>query len=237
MHEEILPIPKHYSSDLKNLVDLLLKKNANLRPSIDEILSFDFIVEKLKQFNINPCNGMCYKSQNSMTSQQGEENAKLFSVKLEDLQSHNTNSNQINRQMSIHSLQEDDYSSPTSNNRNKSQQLVSPEMKFNSKIFQKEQNSNISTKEPSNFNIKLNSNYQKKYSPSYGINDMQSILKELKITELDNMDSEQQTEQENEKINKYAKNQRSDPELLNKNYQLYESPEKNSQISMEESNL
>ena len=34
LSKDILPIPKSYSDDLKEMIDMLLKKDANLRPTI-----------------------------------------------------------------------------------------------------------------------------------------------------------------------------------------------------------
>jgi hypothetical protein len=62
MSQEILPIPKHYSDDLKNMIEVLLKKNASLRPSINDILIQEHISEKMKKYgltnetNISPVN-------------------------------------------------------------------------------------------------------------------------------------------------------------------------------------
>jgi len=50
LNQDILPIPKSYSEDIKNLVFLLLKKDPNLRPSIDEIFLLDCVKEKIKFF-------------------------------------------------------------------------------------------------------------------------------------------------------------------------------------------
>ena len=48
--KDILPIPKTYSDDLKNLISKLLCKNPNNRPSIKEILEYDFIINKMNKF-------------------------------------------------------------------------------------------------------------------------------------------------------------------------------------------
>jgi NIMA (never in mitosis gene a)-related kinase len=48
--KEILPIPKSYSDDLKFLINKLLCKEPNGRPSIKELLQYDFIVSKMKKF-------------------------------------------------------------------------------------------------------------------------------------------------------------------------------------------
>lgn len=42
------PIPEHFSDSMKALVNKLLNKNPNSRPSIKEILKYDFVVKKLK---------------------------------------------------------------------------------------------------------------------------------------------------------------------------------------------
>jgi len=47
---EILPIPKSYSEDLKILISKLLCKNPNNRPSIKEVLGYDFIINKMNKF-------------------------------------------------------------------------------------------------------------------------------------------------------------------------------------------
>ena len=48
--KDILPIPKTYSDDLKNLISKLLCKNPNNRPSIKEVLEYDFIINKMNKF-------------------------------------------------------------------------------------------------------------------------------------------------------------------------------------------
>ena len=47
---EVLPIPKTYSEDLKILISKLLCKNPNNRPSIKEVLEYDFIINKMNKF-------------------------------------------------------------------------------------------------------------------------------------------------------------------------------------------
>lgn len=48
LHTEILPIPKLYSEELRRLINLFLKKDPNLRPSLDEILEDENIKKKMK---------------------------------------------------------------------------------------------------------------------------------------------------------------------------------------------
>jgi hypothetical protein len=51
--QDILPIPKCYSEDLRRLVELLLQKDPNLRPNINEIISINFVLEKMRLYNLN----------------------------------------------------------------------------------------------------------------------------------------------------------------------------------------
>jgi hypothetical protein len=79
MFADILPIPKQYSQGLKSLVDLLLKKDASLRPSISEILNLDYVKEKMNEYgygdsNISPVN-----------RQEAEINFNLLNVKFDGL--------------------------------------------------------------------------------------------------------------------------------------------------------
>ena len=48
--KEVLPIPKLYSDELKLLISKLLCKEPNGRPSIKEVLQYDFIQAKMKKF-------------------------------------------------------------------------------------------------------------------------------------------------------------------------------------------
>jgi len=52
LNQDILPIPKTYSEDMKNLVSLLLKKDPNLRPSIEEIFELSYIKERINKFQL-----------------------------------------------------------------------------------------------------------------------------------------------------------------------------------------
>ena len=47
---DILPIPKTYSDDLKFIISKLLCKEPNGRPSIKEVLGYDFIIAKMKKY-------------------------------------------------------------------------------------------------------------------------------------------------------------------------------------------
>ncbi len=50
INREVLPIPKSYSEDLKTLISKLLCKSPNNRPSIKEVLGYDFIINKMNKF-------------------------------------------------------------------------------------------------------------------------------------------------------------------------------------------
>jgi hypothetical protein len=51
LSQEVLPIPKYYSENMKEMVSLLLKKDPNSRPSIEEIFQMEFIQNKIKLYN------------------------------------------------------------------------------------------------------------------------------------------------------------------------------------------
>lgn len=53
LNTEPLPVPRSYSKEIKELVELLLKKDAAHRPSIDEILSLSYVKTKLAEYNMN----------------------------------------------------------------------------------------------------------------------------------------------------------------------------------------
>ena len=50
---EVLPIPKSYSEDLKFLIGKLLCKEPNGRPTIKEVLQYDFIIAKMKKYGFD----------------------------------------------------------------------------------------------------------------------------------------------------------------------------------------
>jgi len=52
LYTEFLPIPKSYSENIKELIDLCLKKDANLRPSITEIYELQIVKEKFEEFKL-----------------------------------------------------------------------------------------------------------------------------------------------------------------------------------------
>ena len=45
-----MPIPKKYSEDIKKLIDCLLEKNPNVRPSISEIYELSFVKKMISKF-------------------------------------------------------------------------------------------------------------------------------------------------------------------------------------------
>lgn len=47
-----LPIPKSYSENLKELLDMLLQKEADQRPSINEILDLKIVRDKFEEYNL-----------------------------------------------------------------------------------------------------------------------------------------------------------------------------------------
>ena len=53
LNNEVLPIPKSYSENLKDLIDLLLKKDADLRPSITELVELKIVKDKFEEFKLN----------------------------------------------------------------------------------------------------------------------------------------------------------------------------------------
>ena len=50
MNNKQLPIPKYYSGALNTLIDLLLEKNPNLRPSIAKVVEIDYIKMNISKF-------------------------------------------------------------------------------------------------------------------------------------------------------------------------------------------
>lgn len=52
LYSEFLPIHKSYSENIKELIDLCLKKDANLRPSITEIYELQIVKEKFEEFKL-----------------------------------------------------------------------------------------------------------------------------------------------------------------------------------------
>ena len=52
MNTDILPIPKQYSENLKIMINSLLKKDPSKRPTINEILTIDWVIEKMCKLNL-----------------------------------------------------------------------------------------------------------------------------------------------------------------------------------------
>jgi hypothetical protein len=135
MNKDILPIPKHYSDDLKNMIDMLLKKNADLRPSIIEILNMEHIVDRMKKHeylngtNISPVN-----------KAEAEINYNMLNLNFENLL-----------------ITEDKNVTQTT-------RMNTASSKFQSKIFQEKEDSNIfqinsvKNNKLSNKNLLLNNN-------------------------------------------------------------------------------
>ena len=48
-----MPIPKKYSQDMNQLIENLLEKNPNIRPSIIDILNEDYIKKNIAKYIIN----------------------------------------------------------------------------------------------------------------------------------------------------------------------------------------
>jgi serine/threonine protein kinase len=91
MFGDILPIPKQYSQNLKSLIDLLLKKDANLRPSINEILNIDYVLAKMYEFGYNDSNI------SPVNKQEAEINFNLLNVKFDNLYDKDENSSTSSR--------------------------------------------------------------------------------------------------------------------------------------------
>lgn len=51
-HENILPIPKSYSDNLHEITEMLLSKEADLRPSVNELLEMEIVKEKFEEYRI-----------------------------------------------------------------------------------------------------------------------------------------------------------------------------------------
>ena len=50
INQSYIPISKNYSDELKFLIEKLLNKDPQIRPSIKEVLNFDFVVNKMKKY-------------------------------------------------------------------------------------------------------------------------------------------------------------------------------------------
>jgi serine/threonine protein kinase len=86
LHSDILPIPKIYSEELRKLISQFLKKDPNIRPSLEEILEDESYAKKLflnshvpielspiqkdTTFNFSDCNlnNLKYKESNNETT-------------------------------------------------------------------------------------------------------------------------------------------------------------------------
>lgn len=251
LSQDILPIPKSYSEELKKLVELLLKKDPNMRPSIEEILEFEYVAEKMNQFNFNfspkseSSSSPHHPSTNNTTS-----NTITLLNNLNSLNSLNNNTNSTNVSSNFNSI--NNYSSP-----------VHIESEANANLFNlgfgnllneinevdEEHNVNSISMSPKALQSDTPKKIvvqrsHKKYSPSYAVGDMNEIMKHLNIP-IHNGNIEEIMEDEERKweenvivleneggLSKYSKNQFSVPELNKKVMLSVDSPEK---LSMEES--
>jgi hypothetical protein len=189
LNNDILPIPKLYSDDMKILVENLLKKDANIRPSIHEILSLEGIITKTSQLELQMNN---YDSYNNSPNPNEIEinNNNFFNLKFDNLLTNNDNNIDLNKDENNNSIQTDiEYNQENNTSRIK--------MNFQSKIFQKDSRP-----------------VHKKYSPSYGINDFNNILQSIKNGNKSNQENKHLKVPNSElSLNK---NQFSYPELLSK---------------------
>jgi serine/threonine protein kinase len=206
MFGDILPIPKQYTQELKNLIDMLLKKDANLRPSISEILSIDFVIEKMIEYGytdestISPVN-----------KQEAEINFNLLNVKFENLLDDKEKDNNGNNNTN--------NSNNSSNNKGFNNKLsennVKQRIKFESNLFKGSNSTTSSTKTKNILGSVRNININSK----------------TKDNKIEIIEHEMYSNEHGD--NTLCKNQYSVPDLLSKpNIVETESPEK---LSMEES--
>ena len=65
------PIHKYYSFELQKLINLILDKNHLTRPSCHEILSYPFVMEKIKQFGLLDKIRLIYNDRSSLIKNNG----------------------------------------------------------------------------------------------------------------------------------------------------------------------
>jgi hypothetical protein len=96
--QDILPLPKFYSEDLRKLVELLLQKDPNQRPNINDILSFNFVAEKMKLYNciISPQNEIKKNFSSKGMMSQSNSNTNSNSTLNSNSTNYNSNSNNVN---------------------------------------------------------------------------------------------------------------------------------------------
>ena len=184
LNKDILPLPKHYSDNLKKIVNLLLKKDPDLRPTTEDILSMDFIIEKMKDLNINQESPHHFF--NSNNSNHSESTSHNYSLSFQASPINENESHYLfdlgygNLLKGINEVDEEYLATNNfliSNENNKQEKLVIKNNQ-NNQIYNNNNNQN------SQF---YNNNFtHKKYSPSYGINDMEQIMKNLNIQINDN---------------------------------------------------
>lgn len=245
-----MPIPKGYSDDLKNLVELLLKKDPNLRPSIDDIFELDCVKEKLGKFNLS------FSSQDS-------NDLSSINISVNNANSNTTTQTSPLSTGMLNSLSSGSMSTNGSTNEAKLNLFnLGYGNLLNIDEVEEEQSSSSFANSPKctqpsstksiTKQTALNPGYPKiqaqrthKYAPTYAVNDMNEIMKHLNIPMVnDNSDyndnthlNEDQQWEENVivvNMSKFSKNQNSLPELNRKAYMMINS-DSPGKLSMEES--
>ncbi len=222
----MLPIPKHYSENMKEIVSLLLKKDPNSRPSIEDIFQMDFIQNKIKIFKFEA--DLELYNENVSNTNNIYENTKYpkgnNKNNIDDIRDKNHEVKTLNEWGS--SLFEFGFGNLLKENEEIGLNLVNSENTFkenknsNLKGFSPAEknpsimnNSKFSSEEsmnPTRYDSKfqnMEKKYQKlhKYSPSY--NNMNDILSSVNSFSIVGSLSNNQTN-----LSKFSKNQNSFPE-------------------------
>jgi hypothetical protein len=190
------------------LIDLLLQKDPNLRPSIEEILAFEYVELRMKTLDIVNIfcnyNSTIYQEEGTMI------NTTLLNTKFDNIMS-TAHSSLINGPLN-----------------SQIQETIEITQIRDNQIIPKQTH-------------QQKQGGHKKYSPSYGVNEMGGIMKHLKInceeTEADPNEIQESFKEDISQCSQLnetglSKNQFSVPELHGKKSLLKDSPEK---LSMEES--
>ncbi len=115
LYKDILPIPKSYSENLKVLIDKVLKKDPELRPSITELLELKIVKDKFHEYK-------CYDKNKEETASNTPNNNNSFN-----------NNSSFNNNINLNRVASEDKFNPMNSNliNNKSSQVnIEIEMHF-----------------------------------------------------------------------------------------------------------
>jgi serine/threonine protein kinase len=97
--QDAAELPTHYSRELRNIVNILMKKDQNERPLIREILEMECVIQKCKELGIMDFDSNTPKNKQNSQNDYGTNNS-LNIQESESFQSQQNNSNFISKNSS-----------------------------------------------------------------------------------------------------------------------------------------